>query len=168
MTPAREGLLGREGLLLQAARMSARVRRAYAALKVDPASKFYTYVLLLREGKVYVGSTDNPYQRLLDHHAMNRSAAVWVKEHGPPLRVLEMTRACRSDDERYKTLEYMDMFGWQNVRGSVWCRVQMRGPPPELERFRRGPRPDTDYLSREELDDVVASVRELADPAPDP
>ena len=31
-----------------------------------------------------------------------------------------------------KTLEYMSLFGWQHVRGSYWCRSDMRAPPPAL------------------------------------
>lgn len=96
-----------EPLLLQSAQLSVSIRRAYARLKRDPGARYYTYVLLLNENKMYVGSTDNIYRRLLDHCQMGKSSSVWVREHGPVRRVVEISRNCGRDDEAYKTFEYM-------------------------------------------------------------
>lgn len=150
-----------DGLLLSAARLAVAVRKAYACVKRDACSRFFTYVLLLQGGKIYVGNTDNIYQRLLEHHAMSPSSAVWVREHGPVARVLEISRNCAVDDEMYKTLEYMCLFGWENVRGAGWCRVDMKAPPLALAGFRREARA-FEYLTRAEVDGVVRHVAQLA------
>ena len=152
-----------EPLLLQSARLAVSIRRTYAKVKRDPLARYYTYVLLLRDNKLYVGNTDNIYNRLLDHHLMSRSASVWVRQHGPVQRVVEVARNCSRDDELYKTLEYMTMFGWENVRGAGYCRAVMRGPPAPLSQFRRDSSRHFDYLTREEIDQVLGVVRELAD-----
>ncbi len=147
-----------EPLLLQSARLAVTIRHTYARVKRDPAARYYTYALLLRDNKMYVGNTDNIYTRLLDHCLMGPSSAAWVRQHGPVQRVVEISRGCARDDELYKTLEYMSMFGWKNVRGARYCRRAMRAPPAALEAFRRDSGRHFDYLSRREIDEVVAVV----------
>jgi hypothetical protein len=149
-------------LLRRSARLRVAIGREYLRLKRDPAARYYTYVLMLRDSKFYVGNSDSIYTRLLDHATMSPGSAVWVREHGPVQRVVEVCRGCASDDERYKTLEYMDMFGWQNVRGASWCRPAMRAAPAALAGFRRDPARPFDHLSRREIDDIAAVVGELA------
>lgn len=151
-----------ESLLMQSARLQVGIRREYAKVKRDPASRYYTYVLLLQGGKFYVGNSDNIYARLLDHYSMSPSSALWVREHGPVQRVLEIMRDCSGDDETYKTLEYMALFGWQNVRGAGYCRPAMRCPPAALAGFRRDCTRVFQYMCREEIDEVVGLVNELA------
>ena len=152
-----------EPLLLQSARLAVSIRRTYAKVKRDPLARYYTYVLQLQGDKLYVGNTDNIYNRLLDPHLMSRSAAVWVRQHGPVRRVLEVSRNCCREDEMYKTLEYMSMFGWDNVRGAGYCRCVMRSPPAPLAQFKRDASRHFDYLTREEIDEVLDVVRDLAD-----
>lgn len=96
-----------ENMLMLNARLSVNIRRAYTRLKRDPGARYFTYVLLLQNNKMYVGSTDNIYNRLLDHCQMSKNSSVWVREHGPVRRVVEVSRDCHHDDETYKTLEYM-------------------------------------------------------------
>jgi len=153
-----------EPLLLQSARLAVTIRETYSRVKRDQAARYYTYVLQLRDNKFYVGNTDNIYNRLLDHCLLTPSSALWVREHGPVQRVVEVCRDCCRDDETYKTLEYMTMFGWQNVRGASYCRLTMRTPPAALAEFRRDCTRRFDYLSRPEIDAVVNAVRDLAEP----
>lgn len=148
-------------MLLQSARLGQAIRREYGRVKKDPSAKFYTYVLQLQDGKIYVGNTDNIYARLLEHRLMSPSSALWVKHHGPVERVLEISRGSGKADEHYKTLQYMSMFGWQNVRGSSYCKVQMFNPPEALRTFARTREGDFDYLSHDEVDAVLEAVREL-------
>lgn len=155
-------MAGIEGMLLQSARMHIAVRQAYKRIKRDPTARYFTYVLLLQRGKFYVGNSDNIYQRLLDHFSMTQSSAVWVREHGPVQRVVEISRNCPRDEEAYKTLEYMDLFGWENVRGGSYCRPSMRSAPVALADFKRDPARRVDYMSREEIDRVVGEVEALA------
>ena len=146
---------------LASAQTSVRLRRTLAKRKRDPSARYFTYTLLLRDGNVYVGSTDNVYVRLLDHYLMTSSSSVWVREHGPVQRVLEIVEDSTADDEKYKTLEYMSMFGWERVRGAGWCRSQMRSAPAALDTFVRD-RADFAYMSRPRISDVVTEVTRLA------
>lgn len=146
---------------LASARTSVQLRRTLAKRKRDPSARYFTYTLLLRDGNVYVGSTDNVYVRLLDHYLMTSSSSVWVREHGPVQRVLEIVEDSTADDEKYKTLEYMSTFGWERVRGAGWCRSQMRAAPAALDAFARD-RADFAYMSRPRISDVVTEVTRLA------
>lgn len=116
--------------------------------------KYFTYVLLLQHGKLYVGETDNVYLRLADHIGMTATSAQWVRAHGPVRRVVEICVAAAPGDETHKTLEYMDMFGWENVRGAAFCKPAMRSAPRALGSYRRGGTAYA-YMSREDIDEVV-------------
>lgn len=150
-----------QAMLLQSARLGLQVRREYERLKKDPAAKYFTYVLQLQDGKYYVGNTDNLYTRLLDHTLMTPSSSRWVQMHGPVDRVVEVARNCGRDDETYKTLQYMDMMGWRNVRGSGYCKAEMYNPPEALRTFSRTRDADFEYLSRAEIDAVLQDIAEL-------
>lgn len=151
-----------EPMLLQSARLSLAIRREYTRVKRDAGAKYYTYVLQLQEGKIYVGNTDNIYQRLLDHRMMTPSTALWIKQYGPVERVLEVARNSGKDDEHYKTLQYMSMFGWENVRGSSYCKVRMFGPPQALKGFLRTRDGEFEYLSAEEIEGVLREIDDMA------
>ena len=151
-----------ETMLLESARLGQAIRREYLRLKKDARAKFYTYVLQLQDGKFYVGNTDNIYCRLTDHMLMSQSSALWVRHHGPVQAVLEVSRNSAADDEHYKTLQYMSMYGWQNVRGSSYCKLQMCNPPEALRGFARTRDGEFEYLTRKEIDAVLEAVRELA------
>jgi hypothetical protein len=157
---------GLRDALLRSARANAEVNRQYAALGYDPGVKYFTYALLLQNNKVYVGTTRNIYDRLDAHFSMSRSASLWVKAHGPPVRVLEIVQGCGKDDEKYKTLEMMEMFGWENVRGAGWCRVEMRAPPGDLATFERDRL--FDYLPSSEIAEIVRAVEDLRELRGDP
>lgn len=152
-----------DALLLQSARLGAEIRREYQKIKRDPDSRYYTYVLQLQNNKFYVGNTDNIYQRLLDHTTRSVSSAQFVKMHGPVHRVLEVSRGSSKEDELYKTLQYMSMFGWENVRGSSYCKLDMHAPPEKLRSFARTRDGDLEYLTNAELEDVLVAVCDLRD-----
>lgn len=147
-------------LLLEHARLGLRIRQEYAKTKSDPDGKFFTYVLQLQSCKFYVGVTDNIYARLLDHKLQSASSALWVRTHGPIERVIEIIRNSPRDAETYKTLEMMDMFGFENVRGSSWCRAEMSNPPGALATFVREHR-QFEFLTREEIETVCHEVSRM-------
>ncbi len=152
-----------DALLLDAARLNVAIRREYARLRGDLAgsAKYFVYVLLLQNGKFYVGCTDNVYQRLLEHAVMSPSSSVWVREHGPVKRIVEVCRNCGPVDEAYKTLEYMMLFGWENVRGAQWCRVVLDAPPHALASFERRAG-GFEHLSSEDMTSLRIHVATLA------
>lgn len=145
-------------LLYDAAVMAAAVRAMYARVKTVQSAKYFTYVLLLQHGKIYVGNTDNIYARLRDHFYGESSK--WVREWGPVERVVEIIRNSGPDDERYKYSEYADKFGWANVRGAGWCKVLMASAPSVVRNFSRKA-DDFDYLTRAEIDDILDKIKRI-------
>lgn len=149
-------------LILASARLAVRLRKRLKAERSDPDARFYfTYVLLLQNECVYVGSTNSLYMRLYEHFHETDMSSNWVKLHGPVIRVLEVTKNSKKDDETYKTLEWMTMFGWKSVRGASWCKVELKSPPMALADFKRT-RNDFQYLDRKDIDAAVDIARSLS------
>lgn len=147
-------------LLHEAFQNTMAVRKMYQQTKRHPTARYFVYVLLLQDGKFYVGSTDNPYTRLWDHFQCSSNSALWVREWGPPVRVVEIARNCSPEDEQYKYAEYADKFGWINVRGGGCCRLVMLREPTSVSQFAR--KPDSlEYLTRAEIDDIVAKIKSI-------
>jgi hypothetical protein len=150
-----------DDLILQSARLAVRLRKRLKAEHDDPDARyFFTYVLLLQNECIYVGSTNSLYMRLYEHLHETEMSSNWVKFHGPVIRVLEVSKNAKKDDEVYKTLEYMTMFGWQSVRGAHWCKVELKGPPTSLADFKRT-RSDFDYLDRGCIEAALDIARQL-------
>lgn len=85
----------------------------------------YIYVLKLEEDKYYVGRTSNILIRIEQH--FKGEGAIFTKAF-KPIKVIELSEELTKQDERNKTLEYMEKYGWQNVRGFVWCSLEIREP----------------------------------------
>jgi predicted GIY-YIG superfamily endonuclease len=148
-------------LLYRAAKVNVAIRNRYEVVKTqNPGARYFTYVLLLQSGRFYVGSTDNCFTRLLDHFSGTGNSAAWVREWGPPVRVLELMKNSRPDDEEYKYMEYATMFGWEAVRGGGHCKVIMSRPPPSLDTFARDDR-RFEHMSRQEIDDIMEKIGAL-------
>ena len=81
-----------------------------------------TYILELQGNHYYVGRTTSTTRRWRQH--WTGKGAKWLDLH-PPVRVKEVWKG---DRERELTLQYMREFGWENVRGSVWCARQIKEP----------------------------------------
>jgi predicted GIY-YIG superfamily endonuclease len=150
-----------EDLALESAKLLIQIRKRLKAEQTDPRAKYYyTYVLLLQNNNIYVGSTNHLYIRLMEHLHNSERSSQWVRLHGPIIRVLEVCKNCKGDDEAYKTLQYMNLFGWQSVRGASWCKVDLRGPPGALRTFQNN-RADFWYLTREEIDHAIKTAKDL-------
>jgi len=149
-----------DDLILESAKLAVQLRKKFKAQHRETTGRYYTYALLLQDECIYIGSSNNIYIRLMEHIYDQVMSSNWVKEHGPVIRVLEIIRNSTPEDETYKTLEYMTMFGWQSVRGASWCKVDLRHPPQALHTFQRT-RADFDYLTRKEIDDVLRISKDL-------
>lgn len=149
-------------MLRQQVELNARIRDEYARVKSYPSAKYYTYTLMLQNSHVYVGNTDNIFQRLADHFGMTPQCSQWVREHGPVVRVVEIIRDSHPNDEMYKTLEWCDIMGHDKVRGGTYCRVRSSNPPTALEEFVREPERRFDYLTRYEIDAIASMARRFA------
>ena len=89
-----------------------------------------TYVLELEDNKYYVGMTCNLNLRLLEHFTGEYSAK-WTSKY-KPIRLQEVHIG---NIERVVTLKYMLKYGFKNVRGAGWCRIEMKNPPKALATF---------------------------------
>ena len=52
----------------------------------------------------------------------------WCRKY-KPIGVIEIIPNAGSDIENAKTKEYMDKYGWENVRGGSWCKLEYKNPP---------------------------------------
>ena len=82
----------------------------------------FIYVLELHNGKYYIGKTNNPQFRLNRH--FNYFGSEWTKIY-KPINVLELRPNCDDYDEDKITLQYMDKYGIDNVRGGSFVTVQL-------------------------------------------
>jgi hypothetical protein len=74
------------------------------------------YILLCKENKYYIGSSNNIYDRLLNHKSD------WTKRY-KPIKVLEIIENTDFFDENKYTKIYMKKFGIDNVRGGSYCQM---------------------------------------------
>lgn len=97
--------------------------------------RVWIYVLELVNGKYYVGKTLNNGQRMNSH--FNGKGSNWTKLY-EPLRIIDVKEIVEgtwtdwelwsNHHEKEKTLEIMREYGWENVRGAGWCKVDMQEP----------------------------------------
>ena len=82
----------------------------------------FIYIIQLEQGKYYIGKTNNPQFRLESHFKSNGSE--WTKIY-KPLRVIEVKPNCDDYDEDKITIQYMDKYGINNVRGGSFVSVKL-------------------------------------------
>jgi len=82
----------------------------------------YIYVLQLEKGKYYIGKTTNPQFRLEQH--FSSSGSQWTKKYTPK-KVLQIIPNCDNFDEDKYTLQYMEQYGINNVRGGSFCELKL-------------------------------------------
>ncbi|CAM9726889.1 unnamed protein product, partial [Heterosigma akashiwo] len=81
------------------------------------------YVLKLKKGKWYVGSTSNLSQRLEEHR--KGAGSQWTRKYGYIQSVAPQTAYQAQFWELSETLMMMKKYGVENVRGSMFCQ---KGP----------------------------------------
>ena len=89
-------------------------------------TRSYVYVLEIEDTRYYVGRTSNFIQRMNEHFTEN--GALYTKKY-KPIKIKEVVEEKTCYDERDKTLEYMETYGWENVRGYAWCRETLNQKP---------------------------------------
>jgi predicted GIY-YIG superfamily endonuclease len=95
-------------------------------------TKNYIYVLQLVEERYYVGRTGNIIRRIEEHFTGNGS--IYTKQY-KPLKVIEVEEEKTNEDERLKTLEIMEKYGWEKVRGACWCSLEITKPNIEKNKI---------------------------------
>jgi predicted GIY-YIG superfamily endonuclease len=84
-------------------------------------SQSYIYVLRCKGGNYYVGRSTDPDRRFLEHVGDKGSA--WTRLH-EPLEIVEREIEQPFMEVR-KTLEYMQRYGVEKVRGGSWVGVEL-------------------------------------------
>ena len=81
------------------------------------------YVLKLYDGKYYCGT--------MNFQTYQKKGDAWLNLHKPQ-QLIQLFCCVNETSEKEKTLELMRLYGWQNVRGSIWTDPNMSSPPDEL------------------------------------
>lgn len=103
-------------------------------------TKNYIYVLKLVEDRYYVGRTINIFRRTQEH--FTGVGSIYTRKY-KPLKVVEVEEETTTDDERFKTMSVMEKYGWEKVRGSGWCSLEIckpdieRNKKPKLKKFKK-------------------------------
>src|SRR5438128_751943 len=79
----------------------------------------WVYVLKCTDNKYYVGITNNIQRRYEEHE--KGCGANWTNEY-PPIDI-EWTGPSYKNLECEKTIEYMERYGIDNVRGGSYCKM---------------------------------------------
>lgn len=82
----------------------------------------YIYALILEHGKYYIGKTNNPRFRFETH--FNSNGSEWTKLH-KPLNIVEVIPDCDDYDEDKYTIQYMNKYGINNVRGGSFATITL-------------------------------------------
>jgi len=88
-------------------------------------TKNYIYVLRLIEDRYYIGRTSNILIRIEQH--FKGEGSIYTKEY-KPIKVIEINEEETKYDEETKTIEYMERYGWEKVRGAQWCSIVIKKP----------------------------------------
>lgn len=80
----------------------------------------FVYVLRLLGNKYYVGKSVTPDIRINNH--FNGKGSNWTKKH-KPIEVIEMSPQTNKFHEEFKTIDYMDKYGVENVRGGSFSEI---------------------------------------------
>jgi hypothetical protein len=82
----------------------------------------FVYVLQLESGKYYIGKTSEPEYRLESH--FNSHGSAWTRLY-KPMRVIEIKPDCDNYDEDKVTMQYMNKYGIDNVRGGSFVSIKL-------------------------------------------
>jgi hypothetical protein len=82
------------------------------------------YILKLENNKFYIGKTDNLEKRKEAH--INGTASSWTKKYKPLSVEKIISNASPFDEDKY-TIEYMNKYGIDNVRGGIYVTEALDG-----------------------------------------
>jgi|UniRef100_A0A6C0F0T2 cellular nucleic acid-binding protein len=80
------------------------------------------YVLLLEEGKYYIGKSNDVFKRCIEH--FEGSGSCWTKKY-KPLKLQKTIENVSPFEEDKITKEYMLKYGIENVRGGTYTQIEL-------------------------------------------
>jgi len=116
-------------------------------------TKNYIYVLQLIDDRYYVGRTGNILRRIQEH--FTGCGALYTIKY-KPLKLIEIKEELTNKDERNKTIEIMNKYGWEKVRGSNWCSLEIKKPNIEKNKKHK--------VNKDKIEveyDIDKNIREL-------
>jgi predicted GIY-YIG superfamily endonuclease len=87
------------------------------------------YILKLEGGNYYVGKSDNPAQRFIQH--INGEGSAWTKKHRP-LKLLNIYENASGFDEDKHVKELMAKYGIDKVRGGTYVQDKLTSNQEEM------------------------------------
>ena len=87
------------------------------------------YILKLEGGNYYVGKSDNPAQRFIQH--INGEGSAWTKKHRP-LKLLNIYENASPFDEDKHVKELMSKYGIDKVRGGTYVQDKLTSAQEEM------------------------------------
>lgn len=111
-------------------------------------TKSYVYVLELEDERYYIGRTSNFMQRMKEHFM--EGSSIYTKKYRP-IKIKEVIEEVSSYDERDKTLEYMEKYGWEKVRGYAWCSETLLRKPKLNEKPQKNKSNECIIIDEEEI-----------------
>lgn len=94
------------------------------------------YILKLRDGKYYVGKSDNVQKRFEQH--LEGKGSAWTKKYSPINIEKKIPNASPFEEDRY-VKEYMSKYGVDNVRGGSYTQISLGdGVTAQIEKEIRG------------------------------
>ena len=83
------------------------------------------YLITTENEKFYIGSTSNDIdKRLEEHKYSNTKGAIWLRKH-KPIAITLLERTINPYCELQHTLDMMDKYGIDNVRGAEYCQLDL-------------------------------------------
>ena len=82
------------------------------------------YILKLKEGKYYIGTTNKDVTNRLQEHVSGRGSS-WTRKY-KVLKLEKTIENCDKYDEDKWTKIYMDRHGITNVRGGSYCEMNLK------------------------------------------
>ena len=83
----------------------------------------FIYVLQLENGNFYVGATNTPLRRIKTH--FEGKGPQWTQVN-KPIDIYEVKTNCDNYSEQNTTLDYMKIYGVENVRGGQYTNCQLK------------------------------------------
>jgi predicted GIY-YIG superfamily endonuclease len=80
------------------------------------------YILKLRDGKYYIGKSDNVEKRFEQH--LEGEGSAWTKKYSPIKIEKTFPKSSPFEEDRY-VKEYMAKYGVENVRGGAYTQINL-------------------------------------------
>jgi predicted GIY-YIG superfamily endonuclease len=93
--------------------------------EIKKKTKEGVFILSLQDDKFYIGYGLSIDSDIRKH--FNGFGCEWTKKYRP-IKVLKKIRTRNLDETKKVTIEYINKYGWDNVRGYRWDKIDLKAP----------------------------------------